>query len=63
MHDWEYIPFQVWKKNSKCFIRLSKTDLDYGIPTNEKTLKRGIEANRLINQEVEELCEVDFFQI
>ena len=36
----------------------SKSDVDYGIPTNEKTLRRGIEANRLIKNEMLELCEV-----
>ena len=51
---------RVWK-TEKCFIHLSKNDLNYGIPTNEKTLKRGIEANRLINEEIGELCEVEEF--
>ena len=32
--------------------------MDYGIPINEKTLRRGIEANRLIKNEMLELCEV-----
>lgn len=36
----------------------SKNDPTYGIPTNEKTLKRGQQANAQISREVEELCEV-----
>lgn len=36
----------------------SKNDPTYGIPTNEKTFLRGLDAHDHIKNEVHELCEV-----
>ncbi len=39
---------------------ISKNDPSYGIPTNEKTFQRGVDAHKHIGNEVQELLEVSW---
>ena len=38
-------------------------DLEYGVTSNAKSYQRGVKANKHIQREVEELCEVIFWSI